>query len=545
MATFPAWTILNGQKYEFHTEEEYLHFEQYVNRETPPMPQQPQYPQPSAPGFTVGHLMAVAGSTSSPPVPVPVNDPIAERNRQVLREKEAARKSSSQIQPVDPKEEKSRQAAKEKEEKQRRDEEKRKKEEKDKKAEEDRRAKENAAGEGIPMVADPSDDKFTTLQKKIQERISKDVKVTITTRTAGRPSTKTTPVSSELDPMERKELSAELGPVPSKPGDGIRTSIKVDPKRPQPKIRFDEAHDIKWVFLEIVSLLPDDSNIKMAMWENFTTSCTLFSKLDDLERGGKGGKEIASVVLPFVISEFHDLPLPGGDRARLALCELLCQYPGFIARCFFDGSEERRGGNVNQALGQIATMDRKGLVVDQLLDLCLPLMSPNFHRSELIRTILWKYLKSEDEYSRTAVLSVLSVWISKLPEIELPDDPTAFGVDLMVFLVDVVEVCDRQAKTPLDEPHRTDLLPVFESLRKVIPLIFPPKDGGKHTWDFLEGKRGQLVTTLLGVRGCQNFAKLFSRSDYLQMRVVAIGNKDHEPKYNTMVRLLYEIWEVR
>ena len=429
---------------------------------------------------------------------------------------------------MDPVEERNRKALKEKEKE-------KEKEEKDKAGEPS--ALKKFLGLKEPTPAEVEEKKRIEKRKKILDNVDLLIKtlesqsnvgyiISIDSRHQNRTCVPKKPSKQEqlLPNDEREEFGKQL-------------SVAVSNPQPLPQqVRF----DVNWVFLEIVSLLPDDSNIKKAVWENFTTSCALFSKLDDLERGDKGGKEIATLVLPFVISELHDLPLPGGDRARLALCELLCESREFITRCFFDGSEERKSGMVNQALRQIAAIDRKGLVVDQLLDLCRSFMSSNnFHKSEVIRTILGKYLKSEDDYSRTAVLSVLSAWISKLPYIELPDDPTAFGVDLMVFLVDVVEVCDRQAKAPLNEAHRQNLLLVFESLRKVTPCIFPPKDELK-TWDtFLKGKKNGLMLAFLRVRECQNFSRIFSLCPFIRVRHPRHIAED--PAGEAVISLLFQV----
>lgn len=371
--------------------------------------------------------------------------------------------------------------------------------------------------------------KLGDLQKAIKTKLPKDLEIAVN-MPEGRASAQSRPQSRPLLKDERDHILSPL------------KRTKPAPFRPQAKKR-----DLRLPFFEIVSLLPDDSILRVALWENFTTSSALLSKLDEIEGNSEWAREMTTIVLPNVIKAFYDLPAPNGERFQLSLCEALQRFPGFLSRCFTKVSEEKMGGPVNTALCQLADMDRKGLIVDQLLEICSSVMS--YSRIALIQTIMFRYLRSGDEFSRIAVLPTISAWIRNLPKLTLPTEKgplDAFAGELLPFMYAVVIECETQARVPVNDDHRALLLDVFKRLLEVVPVVFPANDNIYAVkWNFLEGKRLPLLISYLNVRNCENFAKIVAQSDHFRDRLRFIGATNNTvPENDTILVLLFEICDI-
>ena len=268
--------------------------------------------------------------------------------------------------------------------------------------------------------------------------------------------------------------------------------------------------------MEIVSLLSNDSSLKMALWENPTTSRVLFSKLEELQTEGansKGGKEMASLVLPNVIKAFQE----ESEEVQAELCQIVRRSPGFLSRCFLSLSEERKGGPVNEALFAIAEMDRKGAVVDQMRQLVRKFVDKRTVPKHLVGgRLLLTYLKGPDEQAKIAVLNILSSLICSLSETIIPSiratesadtnaEASEVAREMATFLYEVLVECERQAKAPKDE----GLIAVYRGLTGAI--------GALLEWNAVpERMKHDLLLTCLKVSQCSNFALNVSVNKFVQ-----------------------------
>ena len=278
--------------------------------------------------------------------------------------------------------------------------------------------------------------------------------------------------------------------------------------------------DVRWAFLEIMSLLSDDSPLKMALWENPTTSRVLFSKLEELQKGGvknsTGGKEMASLVLPNVIKAFQG----ESEETQVEFCGVLKRSPGFLSRCLLSFSEERKGGPVNEALFAIAEMDRKGLVVDQILQMAMEFIRKSPTGGYwVVRGLLLMYLRGPNEQAKISLLYSIDVFLGCLPMSIIPslkgvylgDESGEIEVasEVARFLYEVLVECEKQAEAPKSSIQSFGLIAVYQSLDtaveallewNVVPVLF------KHN----------LLLTCLKVSQCSNFALNVSMHKFVQ-----------------------------
>ena len=278
--------------------------------------------------------------------------------------------------------------------------------------------------------------------------------------------------------------------------------------------------DVRWAFLEIMSLLSDDSPLKMALWENPTTSRVLFSKLEELQKGGvknsTGGKEMASLVLPNVIKAFQG----ESEETQVEFCGVLKRSPGFLSRCLLSFSEERKSGPVNEALFAIAEMDRKGLVVDQILQMAMEFIRKSPTGGYwVVRGLLLMYLRGPNEQAKISLLYSIDVFLGCLPMSIIPslkgvylgDESGEIEVasEVARFLYEVLVECEKQAEAPKSSIQSFGLIAVYQSLDtaveallewNVVPVLF------KHN----------LLLTCLKVSQCSNFALNVSMHKFVQ-----------------------------
>ena len=320
--------------------------------------------------------------------------------------------------------------------------------------------------------------------------------------------------------------------------------------------------DAKWIFLEIMSIFPEDYVLRMALWENPTTSGVIFRKLDELQSDRE--REISGIILPKMISYLLEMKGKEGEEAQLKFCEIVSGWwvppsaagnasgrggAGFLFKYFLLASEERRGGPVNEAVCQIAEIDRKGLLVESIVAYCdrlFPLRSVG--RFLLVRKVLEIYQrKSSDEYSKVRMLPLLTRWIESL-SLDMRDvssiqeeDKEVLGEKVTKFLCEVIGRCDEQFQAPVNRDHFDRLLVVFDFLRVTfesviewVGRISPPRNSS--------GQIRALLEAYLSVKNCRNFSKNIARTRYVKTRFPTwkLRGDVHE---SAIIQILFKVWE--
>ena len=151
--------------------------------------------------------------------------------------------------------------------------------------------------------------------------------------------------------------------------------------------------EIGWAFLDIVSLLPTDNILSMMVWENFTTSTALFTKVTEVKEtgSGKGGREFTSMFLPKLFAEV----IAKGNVGEFV--EIISKSPGFLLTYFLPFLEDRKDGPLLVTLGSMAEKDSKKLLAGEFIDLCSKVLEApqgiSFGRSSFVANILLIYFE--------------------------------------------------------------------------------------------------------------------------------------------------------